>query len=674
MQSPESLPFEVREIENTWIDLPCGFRLAARIWLPDGAETSPVPALLEYLPYRKRDLTALRDERMHPYVAGHGYACVRVDIRGSGESDGVLTDEYAKEELDDGVEILKWIANQPWCNGRLGMIGISWGGFNALQIAARRPPGLQAIITACSTDDRYADDVHYMGGCLLGDNLSWAAAMFAFNTCPPDPALVGEAWRKMWLDRMEATGPWLDRWLTHQRRDDYWRHGSVCENFEDIQCPVFAVSGWADGYFNAVFRLLSGLHVPRKGLIGPWGHRYPHLGYPGPAIGFLQEAVRWWDHFLKDRDTGIMKEPMLRVWMQESVPPTTDYETRPGHWVAEPSWPSANVREELFLLKRARLAREGEPIRPGSRQTIESPLSVGLFAGKWCSFSATSDLPSDQREEDGGAIVYTSRRLAEDVEILGRPTVELELSSDKPQAMVAVRISDVAPDDRATRITYGLLNLTHRDGHADPEPLIPGKRYKVEVQLNGIAQIVPKGHRLRLAISTSYWPLAWPAPQSAQLTIYHGKSHLRLPLRSEHALDQNLRAFDEPVASQPSPRVIKQPKNYRWHVVRDLAKDQSTLEVIKDEGTVHHRQIDLTVSRKTTERYCYRTGQYGSVRGEVISERAFSRGDWSVRTRTRTVLTSDEEHFKFWAELDAYEDDHRVLSRNWHQRVKRDHL
>ena len=268
-----------------------GIRLAARIWMPEDATTHPVPAILEYIPYRKRDSTRVRDALMHPYFAGHGYACVRADLRGSGDSEGLLQDEYLQQELDDGIEILRWLSRQPWCNGDVGMIGISWGGFNGLQIAALRPPPLKAVISVCSTDNRYSDDIHHMGGCLLGDNLSWASTMFAYNSCPPDPDVVGEQWRQMWLQRLQGSSLWLDTWLRHQRRDSYWRHGSICENYAAITCPVYAISGWADGYSNTVFRLLTHLQVPRKGLIGPWGHKYPHIGVPGPAIGFLQEAI-----------------------------------------------------------------------------------------------------------------------------------------------------------------------------------------------------------------------------------------------------------------------------------------------------------------------------------------------------------------------------------------------
>ncbi|MFP4644427.1 MAG: CocE/NonD family hydrolase, partial [Spirochaetales bacterium] len=344
MTTVSEFPRPVRHIEHEWIPLPDGTRLASRIWMPEDALEDPVPALLEYIPYRKRDDEREKAASIHGYFAGHGYASVRVDIRGSGDSDGVLLDEYLRQEQEDGLAILRWIASQPWCTGKVGIFGISWGGFNALQIAALRPPELAAIITVCSTDDRYSDDIHHMGGCLLGDTLSWASTMFDYCSLPPDPEIVGEAWRDMWRRRLEESGLWLEKWLRHQRRDEYWKHGSICENYSDIEIPVYAVSGWADGYTNAVFRLLSNLKGPRKGLVGPWSHKYPHVGKPGPAIGFLQEAIRWWDRWLKGRENGIDTEPMLRVWMQDSVPPDTMYRYRPGRWISEDGW--SGISEE----------------------------------------------------------------------------------------------------------------------------------------------------------------------------------------------------------------------------------------------------------------------------------------------------------------------------------------
>jgi putative CocE/NonD family hydrolase len=674
MRTVSSLPLPVKEEEHVWIPLADGTRLAARIWRPVASDSEPVPAIVEMIPYRKRDLSALRDSINHPYLAGHGYACARVDLRGSGDSEGVLTDEYLEREMRDGEEILAWLAEQSWCSGRTGMMGISWGGFNALQLAARRPPGLGAVVALSSSDDRYADDVHYMGGCLLSDNLSWASTMFAYNTCPPDPELVGAHWRAMWHERLERSGLWLDQWLRHQRRDDYWRHGSVREDYAAIACPVLAVSGWADGYSNAVFRLMQYLRVPRRGLIGPWSHKYPHLGQPGPAIGFLQELVRWWDHWLKDVDNSVMDGPMLSVWMQESVPPSTAYDERPGRWVGEPSWPSVHVRRSRYPLGPNHIGQPGETYA-SAPQDIESPLSVGQFAGKWCSYNAPPDLPYDQREEDGGSLVFDSDVLTERLEILGGPVLNLDFQANQPVAMVAVRLSDVAPDGRATRVTYGLLNLTHRNGHADPTLLKPGEHYRVGVQLNGVAHAFPPGHRLRVALSTSYWPLAWPPPKTVRLTVHPRTSSLVLPVRPTREPDElPTPAFPEAEGAPPLRSTQVRPGEHRWTVSRDLVEYEAALEVVKDLGVVHLEDIDLEITRRAYERYSWTGDDFGSVRGDIEWVMGFRRGDWSVRTVTRTVLTSDASRFFLHARLDAYEGNLRVAARNWQRVIPRDHV
>lgn len=671
MRIVEEFPHEVREIPHVSIPMPDGTKLAARIWLPEGAEESPVPAILEYIPYRKRDMTAGRDSRNHPYFAGHGYAAIRVDLRGSGDSEGVLTDEYLEQELADGEAILAWIAERPWCSGKVGIMGISWGGFNGLQLAARRPPELAAVISVCSTDDRYADDVHYMGGCLLGDNLSWAAAMYAHTSLPPDPALVGDVWRGLWMDRMRRSGFWLKAWLDHQRRDDYWKHGSICEDYSQVEVPVMAVSGWADGYSNSVFRLLSKLEGPRLGLVGPWSHKYPHMGVPGPAIGFLQECVRFWDHWLKGVDNGIDREPMLRAWMQDHVQPTTYYEFRPGRWVGEESWPSPHIREQTFSLSQRCLVSATDS-HAAETNTIQSPLSVGLFAGKWCSFSATPDLPHDQREEDGGALFFDSPPLDEHLEIMGAPAVELEVASSRPVAMVAVRLSCVAPDDRATRVTYGLLNLSHRNSHEHPEPLQEGKVYRVRVPMNEVAQTFPKGHRVRLSISTSYWPIAWPPPEPARLTIELQGSALVLPVREPRPDDDQLIRFQEPECATPMRRSVIRARHYDWLVTRDLARDISRLQVVKDEGRYRLNAIDLEIENKTTETYQYKENDFTSVRGETESSYRLQRGDWNVATETRTQLTCDAENFFLQADIDAYEEDRRIYCRTDTWTIPRD--
>ena len=663
-------PRQVREIENLFITLSDGCRLAARIWLPADAEQKPVPAILEYLPYRKRDGTAERDHLTHPYFAGNGYACIRVDMRGSGESDGLLDDEYLKQEQDDCLEVLKWIATQPWCTGSIGMIGISWGGFNGLQIAARRPAELKAVISLCSTDDRYADDIHFMGGCLLNDNLQWASVMLGYMSRTPDKALLGDTWRDVWVKRLEHQPLLVAHWLRHQRRDELWKHGSICEDWSAITCPVYLVGGWADGYSNTIPRMLAHLQCPMKGLIGPWAHKYPHFAKPGPQIGFLQESLRWWDKWLKGIETGIMDEPQYRVWMEEPERPLAYYDERPGRWVAEPQWPSPNVEVRLLALNSGgRLAEKPAP--EGVVETL-SPQSVGEGCGAWCGFGIGPERPLDQRADDGRSLCFDSEPLPARLEIMGAPQVTLELSVDRPAAFVAVRLNEIASDGAVTRITYGLLNLTHRDSHEHPAALVPGQRYKVTVVLNDIAHGFAAGNRIRVAISTSYWPLVWPSPEPVTLKIFTGASRLELPVREPRAEDAKLRPFAASEGAEPLAKTYHRPSKGRRWIERDIGAGISTYCIEEDMGRSTIEHIGLETDFVQREAYRIRDDDPLSAEIEIAYSIAIGRGDWKTRSETRTLMRADKTHFIIEASLDVYEGEKQLVKRRWNERIPRD--
>ncbi len=670
MQLVGDLPRPVTTVETVWITLSDGCRLAARIWLPADADTDPVPGVLEYLPYRLNDGTAVRDSRHFPYLAGHGYACVRVDQRGTGESDGVLEDEYLPREQFDACEVIGWIASQGWCTGSVGMMGISWSGFNSLQVAARRPPALKAIITLCSTDDRYADDVHYDGGCVGSDMLMWASSMFAWNARPPDPALVGERWREMWLERMRDAPPFVDHWLGHQRRDSYWKQGSVCEDHAAIEAAVYAVGGWADGYTNAIPRLLEGLPGPRKGLIGPWAHAWPQAGPPQPTIGFLQEAVRWWDHWLKGVDTGIMDEPMLRSWINEPVRPKTCYTERPGRWVADLSWPSANVGVRRLALGAGTLGADaGEPqaLRMVGLQT------AGLDAGSWCPYGEIADWPGDQRPMDGMSLAFTSVPLDGRLELLGYPELTLELAVDRPLALVVVRLCEVFPDGASTLVTRALLNLTHRDSDEFPEPLEPGRRYTVTVKLDAIGHAFAAGNRIRVGVSPTYWPWAWPSPEPVSLSLFTGgASELRLPERTPQASDEQLPAFAEPQESPPMPSELLHPGPAGRFITHDLSTGRTELVYDWDVGGLYRFPNGLEVEDTNRTTFSITEGDplSASVRCQMTGR--YGRGDWLTRCETDSSMTADREHFHVSNTLRAWEDDRLVFERTWESSFRRD--
>jgi predicted acyl esterase len=671
MTVQDVFPHGVRHIENLYIPLPDGTRLAARVWLPEGAEETPVPALLEYLPYRKRDGTRGRDDQTHAFIAGHGYACIRLDIRGTGDSEGMIGDEYTEQEQIDGCDAIAWIAAQGWCDGQVAMIGISWGGFNGLQIAARRPPALKTVIAVGFTDDRYATDIHYIGGCLSKDHFDWSATMLANNDLPPDPSIVGPDWRPMWQARMEANTPWIIEWMRHQRRDAYWKQGSVCEDFSAIEIPVYAVSGWADNYSEAVPRLLAGLTSPRRGLIGPWAHSYPHRVAVEPAIGWLQEVLRWLDHWLKGTETGIMEEPLLRIWMQESVAPRTCYSHRPGRWVAEDEWPSPRTMwQGLHLNTGGVLAPKPGP---ETMLPIRSPLWVGLGSGEVGRYGNDADWPVDQREDDGGSLVFVSDPLPERTEILGAPRLHLRFSCDKPLALVAARLNDVAPDGASTRVTLGLLNLTHRDSHENPAPLDPGRVYDAVVELDDIAHAFPAGHRIAIALSTTYFPIAWPSPELATVTVHAGQSRADLPVRPPSAADARLRAFDPPVHAPPAPAISHPtPDAHRRRVTRDLRSGRMAVEFPR--WTHVTEMTDIAQTHRGT---CF--VRHEVTEGDPLSARVITdyrieveRSDATITHHSRGTMSCDARDFIIEITHVARENGAEVFRRDWQQRISRD--
>jgi uncharacterized protein len=669
----------VHEIENAWITLSDGCRLAARIWMPveAAAGKAKVPAILEYIPYRKRDFTRRRDESMHRWFAGAGYVAVRVDMRGSGDSDGVLHDEYLAREQDDALEVIDWLARQNWCSGEVGMMGKSWGAFNSLQVAARRPPALKAIIAVMGTDDRFAEDVHYSGGCLLNDNFWWGCIMQVFNARPPDPQIVGERWRAMWLERLEAERFWPALWLEHQTLDEYWRHGSVCFDYEAIACPVWLWGGWADLYRDTPLRLATRLRVPHKVTMGPWAHLYPHEAIPQPAVGFLQEAVRWWDHWLKGRDDGLMREPPLRFYMMDGVAPQPAYAERPGRWIAEREWPSRHVQNRSLAINADGLDERAAAERALS---LESPQSTGLAGGDCSSFGVAGDLPADQRLDSFGSLEFDGQTLAEPLEILGNAHALLELAADRPAALVAVRLIDVAPGGDATLVARGFLNLTHRASRETPTPLVPDRRYRVDVPLHPTAYAFAAGHRIRLALSTAYWPIIWSSPEPVRLTLFTGSSRLLLPVRAAQASDAALRP-DPPAMSAATSAVTVLRKG---RLERSATLDQISGEVTHrlyidggvfgDCGKLRLEAIELDVSHVLERIYRIKPHDPTSACATMTQSYEMGREDWRVKVDAGAQMTASAAVFELSAWIEAWEGAQSVFRREWRSSIPRNKL
>ncbi|MGJ8625815.1 MAG: CocE/NonD family hydrolase [Sulfitobacter sp.] len=639
-----------------------GCRLSARVWRPADADSDPVPVILEYLPYRKRDGTCARDALTHPWFAERGYACVRVDMRGNGDSHGVMADEYTPLEQSDCVEVINWLAAQSWCNGNVGMMGISWGGFNGLQVAAHGPEPLKAVITLCSTVDRFADDIHYKGGCLLNENLGWGATMWAYSSRAPDPVLRPD-WREMWLERLEAEPFLPSLWLRHQRRDAYWQQGSVIEDYSAIKAKVLAIGGWGDAYKNAVPQLVEAL-PGAKGIVGPWVHKYPHFAIPEPRIGFLQEALRWWDRWLKDIDTGVEDDPDYRAYLMDGVRPATWYLERPGRWITEETGATSHLDTETLHLTNEGLSTQAAPLD----RTVASPAHCGADAGEYCAIWLGPELPGDQRGDDVLSTVFESSPLSADMDIVGAPRLTVKIASDQPQAQIAVRLNHIHPDGAATRITFGVLNLSHRNSAEHPTPMTPGTVEDVTLDLDHIAYRVPAGHRLRVSISDAYWPLIWPSPTATTLTLSAG--YIALPQRPTPGGDEH--AFAPPTAADPWQATTIRPENHVRRREVDMNTGVVTLVIEDDFGCAKDDDHGLISGSIAREKWSIHPDDPVSARGICHWTEELQRGDITLRTETHSAMWSDTTDFHLTARLEVYEGDTLIYQREVTDNIKRD--
>ncbi len=658
----------VEEDNNLGIRLPDGTRLSARIWRPADAAGQRFPAILEYLPYRKTDGTVARDQIMHPYFAERGYVCLRVDARGCGDSEGLFEDEYSEQELQDGEDIIHWIAAQPWCDGKVGMQGISWGGFNGLQLAARNPAPLKAIITVGSTVDRFADDIHYKGGIQLSENIGWAATVLSWFSMPPDPQLVGDAWRDIWLERLEQAPFLAETWLSHPNRDAYWQHGSVCEDYSAIKAAVLSIGGLHDGYRNAMAHLLENITAPVKAIAGPWGHKYPHISPITPAIGYLQEAIRWWDHWLKDRDTGVADDPAYRAYLMDTVAPAANLDHRPGRWVTEQQWPSPNISPWPLSLGQGTLNPSEADDAQALSAAVPSALKAGANCGEYFPFGfGPGELPEDQRADDAASLCFDSANLPEAAALLGAPVIKLRVRADKARAQLVARLCDLRPDGSSNLISLGMLNLRHRNSFEHPEDLPPGELVDIEISLDQCAYHLPASHSLRLALSSSYWPYCWPEQELVNITVHSGQLILPLRAPSDHSDDEW--HFEAPYSPEPRPVVRHSPlEEFKSNRYED---GQRTLHIRGDNGSSEDLLSGITTSSKLEERWQLAVDDPTSATAHIVWDRSFARSDCSVSTRVDTSMRSDKTHFHVTHVLQAWEGELLVFEKSLEASVPR---
>jgi hypothetical protein len=564
--------YPVRVERNVQIPTRDGTKLSADLIRPD--HDGRFPVIIEYIPYRKDDLTQGGYDA-HYYFAERGFIGVRLDVRGTGGSDGVNTDEYMPVEQQDGFDAVEWCARQPWSNGQVGMFGTSYGGFTCIQVAMHRPPHLKAIVPMYATDDRYTDDCHYTPGGnmrMYYDVGTYGGTMIAMNALPPLPEYAGPQWAERWKQRLEENQPYLLTWMKHQVDGPYWRGASLRPGYDRVQCPVFLIGGWRDGYANTMLRTYTKLKVPKKLLMGPWVHTRPNASVPGPRIDYLNEVVRFFAHWLRDEDTGILKEPAVTVYMQEYARPERTLDLTPGRWRSEPDFPVAGTRELTFYLQEGGTLAEQPAARPRQAfDEFEYLPTVGLSNGYWSAGGMSFYLADDQRADEAYSLVYTTPSFEQEVRVLGWPRVILHASSSAQVATFVAKLTDVAPDGRSALIVDGSLNGTRRQSLTDPQPLTPGEVYELNLPMVPTGWVLQPGHRLRLAISGSDFPNLWPTPERARNRIYRDSqyaSRVILPVVPESKLA-------EP-EFLPPPRLRQMVRSYGRPPLQQVIHDQIT--------------------------------------------------------------------------------------------------
>ena len=590
----------VRFIKNVMIPMSDGVHLAMDLHVPDGDDwmETPHPVIVEYIPYRKDDAPPYSG--YHHVFAQNGFIGARIDCRGTGSSEGATSDEYAVREQQDGAAAIDWIGRQAWSNGKVAMFGASYGGFTAVQVAALQPTHLATIVPMYFTDDRYTDDCHYRGGCMrcYYDIGAYGASMIGMNAMPPYPE-YSDDWADLREAHLEENEPYLLAWLAHQEDGEYWRAGSIRGRYEDIECPVFMIGGWRDGYATCNLRTFQNLKVPKKVLIGPWNHTRPDVALPGPRIDYLCEVMRWCDHWLKDEANGVMDESPIAVFMQAYDDPKADRLDTRGYWRAEKTFPVPDHTERRMFLRGSGRLNAHEPDYDQESDVYDYHPTVGLCGGLW-SAGVPFGLPTDQRPDEVYGLTYTSEALDVPMEILGQPRVALHVSSRAEVMAFVVKLCDVAPDGTSALVCSGVLNGTRRHSLSKPEPMMPDEIYKLGIDLDATAWRFEPGHRIRVFVSSADFPNLWPTPFAGENAVFRGRecpSQIILPIAPT-------KEMQDEVAFTPSRATVQPyrlgPQEPVWETVQDVMGDRTGVR-LRTRGTSRvNEQTEVTNDQQLT--------------------------------------------------------------------------
>jgi predicted acyl esterase len=543
---------------NVLVPMRDGVSLAVDIVRPAGGRA---PAILNFNPYHKDGRGGRTSvASVHEHFAARGYAAVTADLRGLGNSGGVSPGPFAPGEGLDGHDLVEWIAAQPWCDGNVGMWGVSYPGITSLSTAATRPPHLKAIVPIHATSDLHRGVVSLGGtGSGFWMRADWGPRMVAYNLMPPQWLDLDGRWARTWSEHLEGNTPWVEAFAAHPGFAGYWQ--SRVADMARIECPSFNICGWRDLYADCTPRDFAAIDAPKKLLMGPWKHEFPDTGKEAPAAG-LADMERWFDRWLMGRRTGIENEAPVSLYVQG----------REGVWRAEAQWPPARLApQEMALGSDFSL---GEAAGQGTSEHVYDP-TIGMQSLAWDPWTTAIDpaLPHDQSGDDARSLCFTTAPLRAPMELIGAPEAMLEVAASALPLNLVVKLSAVAPNGRSVLITSGWVDLA---GQARP-----GERARVAVPLRATAYRLLPGERLRVAVSCADFPRVWPTPVPAVLRLFHGASRIVLPVCPPPADEAR------PAWGRLQPQVLASPNDrgggQSWDLTRDLMTDTVRLSATKTE-------------------------------------------------------------------------------------------
>jgi uncharacterized protein len=637
---------EVRVERNVLIALSDGVELAGDLFLPES--TDPVPCLVSYYPYHKDDLIGALFDHPNRYFAARGYASLLVDLRGLGNSEGVAWDVGDAREATDGAEIVEWAAAQPWCDGNVGMWGMSYGGITSFKTAALNPPHLKAIVPMCGGLDHYHDIV-YPGGCFncLGILGGWGPFMTAMNVMPPMHQDSDGRWYRVWMERLEAArAPYIKAYKEHPEFDDYWKPNTV--EGERITVPSFLIGAWRDIFPEAMVRAYERIKGPRRLLMGPWMHEMPDLA-AFAQVDYLAEMLRWWDCWLKGAANGVPEEPPVAIYVQGQG------------WRFENEWPIARTKQVSAYLAAgpsgAGTLDAQPPARGGVVDYVVDP-TVGTMAGLWDPTGTGVGLPLDQASDDVRSMHFTGDPLPDELEITGSPEAIVHLAVEGPEDVhIVVKLCDVAPDGRSALVTTGWQRLGAPPRENGGEAGVA----EVRVPLWATSYVVPKGHRLRVSVSGSDFPRIWPTRSNPRMRVATGgdkASAISLPTvpqaetprRSLPVPDPNVKRLPMDIEGVPRWQIIREPASGAVTVTTGI---RNAIRTVTGDGRF---EIDRTgrafvmAARPESAR----------VEGEATIRLQTSRGS-QVVVQSRLRITHDGQDYHASVTVDGQ----RIFERDW---------